>query len=184
VNARPNPRPIRFLGYIAASADGRIADADGGVGWLDPYPGEAFGYDAFIRDIGTVVMGRASYDFCRGLPEWPYPGRRTVVLTHRDPGPVPRGAEVAFRAGDVGALAAELSRGAGGDVWVMGGGDVLRQFLDAGRLDSLEVYVIPVILGGGPPLFPPGRRHDLRLAEAAPCGRGVVRLRYTPADLV
>ena len=46
--------------YVAASLDGFIADADGGVGWLDPFnsPDTTASYESFIAQIGTIVMGR------------------------------------------------------------------------------------------------------------------------------
>jgi len=173
----------RFRVYIAASADGYIADPGGSVAWLDAYPGVEYGYDDFIRSVGTVVMGRASYDLARSFGDWPYPDQRCIVLTRRLPEPPPAGAHVAFRSGDVGALAAELramepAAAPGGDVWVMGGGRVIRQFLDAGALDTLEIYVIPLLLGGGIPLFPPGPGHGLTLRGAQGFASGVVRLEY------
>jgi dihydrofolate reductase len=172
----------RFHVYIAASLDGRIADGNGSVDWLDPYPGEAYGYDAFIAGIGTVVMGRTSFEQALAFGEWPYPGRRSIVLTHR-PARAPAGAEVEIRAGDVAALADELAHASsdGRDVWIMGGGNVIRQFLDAGRVDRLEIYVVPVLLGAGPPLFPDGAPHDLALEAATALAGGVARLVYTPA---
>jgi dihydrofolate reductase len=169
----------RFHVYIAASLDGRIADGDGSVAWLEPYPGEAYGYEAFIADIGTVVMGRTSYEQALAFGAWPYPAQRSIVLTHR-PARAPEGAEVEFRAGDVAELAEALALEPR-DIWIMGGGDVIRQFLDAGWVDVLEVFVVPVLLGAGPPLFPDGASHGLELVSAEALAGGVVRLVYTPA---
>ena len=69
-----------------------------------------------------------------------------------------------FRSGDVAAVHAEM-RAAAGDrnLWIVGGGDLVGQFADAGLLDEVIVYVAPVTLGGGAPLLP--RNLELRLEE-------------------
>ena len=61
---------------------------------------------------------------------------------------------------------AEMVEAADGkDVWVVGGGDLVGQFADAGLLDEVIVYIAPVTLGAGRPLFP--RHVDLRLEDVA-----------------
>ena len=56
-------------------------------------------------------------------------------------------------------------RKAAGDrnVWLVGGGDLVGQFADAGLLDEVIVMLAPVTLGAGKPLLP--RRLELRLDE-------------------
>ena len=73
------------------------------------------------------------------------------------------------RSGDVSEHHAAMVEAAGGkDVWVVGGGDLAGQFADAGLLDEVIVYIAPVFLGAGAPLFP--RRQELKLAELAQNG--------------
>lgn len=170
--------PPRFRVYIAASVDGYIADAKGGVDWLDPFAAENFGYRRFFGGIHTVVMGRRSFDQVLGFGAWPYAGRRSVVLTRRKPPPDPP-REVAFRDVAAADLAAELRAGGAGDVWVMGGADTIGQFMDARCVDALELFVIPLLLGRGVPLFPEGDGpRPLTLQGARPYAQGVVRLSY------
>jgi dihydrofolate reductase len=52
--------------YIAASLDGRIADAGGSVAWLDRYGDGAEAYGEFISGVGGILMGRATFDFVTG----------------------------------------------------------------------------------------------------------------------
>lgn len=163
--------------YIAVSIDGYIAAADGGVDWLAPYPAEQFGFDDFIATIGTVVMGRKTYDQARGFEAWPYAGKRTIVLTSRplDP-PHP---EVETRAGGIDALCDALKTESRGDIWLVGGSSVTRQFLDAGRVDRIELYVIPILLGSGIRLFMDSpTAQSARLRDATSLAGGVVRLIY------
>jgi dihydrofolate reductase len=98
---------------------------------------------------------------------------------------VPAGADVAFVAGDVAPVHAELAALAGErDVWVVGGGDLAAAFAEAGLLDELVLNIAPVTLGAGRPLFP--RPFDLRLEEvdrngAFLCARYAVVGPRTPA---
>jgi len=177
------PTVPRIRGYIAASLDGFIATPDGGIGWLDRYQDVDYGYEAFLAEIGTVVLGRATYDQALGFGTgWPYPGRRGLVVTSR-PLPSPPEGVTAWRDG-VAALIDHLRRASDRDVWVVGGARLQRAFLDAGALDRLDLFVIPELLGDGVPLFPRSdRRHRLQLEDARPLPRGMVRLSYavTPA---
>ena len=162
--------------YIAASLDGFIATPDDGVDWLAPYPAD-YGYDAFIASVGTLVMGRATYDQMRGFGDWPHGGKRVVVLTSRPLGDdAPAGVE-AWSDG-VDALGTCL-RASAGDVWIVGGAKAVRAVLDRGLVDRLDRFVIPALLGDGIPLFersPVG--NTARLEAAHPYADGVVRLTY------
>lgn len=73
----------RFIVYIAASADGYIADAEGGIDWLAAYDARQYGYDEFIASVGAIVMGRTTYDEVLRQGDWPYPGKTAYVLTSR-----------------------------------------------------------------------------------------------------
>ncbi len=66
----------------------------------------------------------------------------------------------------------------GGDL-VVGGADLGAAFMEHDLIDEYRVYVHPVVIGGGKPMFrPSGTKVDLRLAEARTFGNGVVLLRY------
>jgi dihydrofolate reductase len=164
--------------YIAASLDGFIATSDGGVSWLEPYHSPALGYDEFLKSIGTVVMGRTTYDQALTFPgPWPYAEKRTIVLTSRPIEKPPPGVE--RWSGGVGALADHLRTRSNMDVWVCGGARTARAFIDLDQVDRIELYVIPVLLGEGLPLFE--RSHhasSLRLERTRSFGNGVVELVY------
>ena len=174
------PAPLLRL-YIAVSVDGFIAPPDGSSAWLAEYDANQYGYADFIAGIATVVMGRRSYEEALGLGDWPWPGRRCVVLTSRRIAPPP-GAAVETASGDVEELAARLKQESAGDVWLLGGAKAARPFLAAGLVDRLELFQIPVLLGDGVRLFEaglPGRQ--LRLEGAKPHEKGVVELLYARA---
>ncbi len=74
---------------------------------------------------------------------------------------------------------AALRAAAGKDIWLFGGGSLFRSLLDAGLVDTLEVAVIPVLLGGGVPLLPtPARRARLGLTGHKVYKTGIISLEY------
>ncbi len=174
----------KIVGYIAASLDGFIADENGNLDWLFKYGDADLGehdYHSFIKSIRTVVMGRATYDFVAESDEpWAYNEQRSIVVTSR-PIENPKGPlEIRH---DVDALIAELRALDDGDVWMLGGGQLQMAFLERGALDEIEIYVMPELIGGGLPLFPPtGFQASPRLVSAKALDRGCIRLHYVFHD--
>jgi dihydrofolate reductase len=94
--------------------------------------------------------------------KWPY-DIPCWVFTHRQLQVVPD-ADIEFTSGDVAPVHEQLVEAAGGrNVWIVGGGDLVGQFADAGLLDEVIVGIAPVTLGAGAPLLP--RRIELRLED-------------------
>ena len=160
--------------YTATSLDGFIADESHSLDWLftrQRDPDGPLSYGAFIAEVGAIAMGSTTYEwileheFAGKDPAewvWPYevPG---WVFTHRELAVVP-GAPVSFARGDVADVHPRMVEAAGGrNVWIVGGGDLVGQFADAGLLDDVLVTIAPVTLGAGAPLLP--RRLELRLEE-------------------
>lgn len=171
-----------FRAYLAVSADGFVARADNSVDWLHDYDPAEFGYAEFMAGIGSIVMGRSSYEVARGLSgDWLYGEKRTYVVTSRPLADPPPRTET--RPADFAALAAELRGQSDGDVWLYGGPKLWAGFLEASALDRFEIYVIPIMLGTGIPLLPRLQQDlPLRLIEATPLTKDVVRLIYCPAS--
>lgn len=172
-------RPIWHC-HIAMSLDGKIARSDGSFDWLMPYPPQEFGIGAFAENLDAVVMGRATYEIERAMAEWPHPGKPTYVVTSRplvDPPPLVEG-----RSGDLEALADELERRGCRKVGVEGGGQLLRGLIAIGKLDVLEMAIIPLVLGDGIPLFPSATPElPLRLVKWEPKAGGALHLVYERA---
>lgn len=167
--------------YIAQSLDGYIARPDGGIDWLRPFDTVDYGYEKFIAEIGTVVMGRASYDLARSFGDWPYPNARSLVITTRplDDDAPPTVTRVN---GDLVKLTAALRASGGRDAWVMGGAKAINGFLAAGAIDRIDLFTVPVLLGDGIPLFAPGRPElQLKLASTQAYDKGLARQSYVRA---
>jgi dihydrofolate reductase len=161
----------RTIFYTATSLDGFIADPDDSLEWLFHRQQDNDGplnYDDFIAHIGSVAMGRTTYEWILEHEKgaWPYQ-LPAWVFSHHD---LPKvDGDVHYVSGDVAEHhAAMVEAAAGKDVWMCGGGDLAGQFADHGLLDELIVYIAPVFLGAGAPLFP--RRQELKLTELAQNG--------------
>lgn len=180
----------RFRYYVASSLDGFIADRNGGIEWLTQRElpsgveetAEA-GIADFVQSVGAVVMGSSTYEFLLGLgpdADWGY-DVPAWVLSHRDL-PVAAGHDVRFHAGAVADIVDDLEAvAADRDVWLVGGGDVVAQFAAVGRLHTIEVTVIPIVLGAGAPLLPSDVHIALSLVGSAPNPDGTVSLSYDVA---
>lgn len=162
---------------FAMSLDGFIAREDGQFDWLDKYPADAdFDFDDFLASVTGIVMGRGSFEAVR--ERWEYSRWPTVIATSRAIETLPDNAEAS--AGSPAELLANLrARGATGRIWLFGGGDLVRQFLDAGLLTTIEAGIIPIILGSGIPAFG-GAQPDrwLKLEFAKPLANGAIHARY------
>lgn len=174
--------------YTASSLDGFIATVDHSLEWLFQLGDvNETSYPQFIQDVGALAMGSATYEWmlrhvvkpgtASGSP-WPYQ-QPAWVFSHRDLQRLP-GANISFVSGDVRPVHAQMSAAAQGkNIWLVGGGELVGQFWDAGLLDELIVQVGSVTLGAGQPLlprqiaFPP-----LQLTAVRQIGSGFVELRY------
>lgn len=156
----------RVVYYTATTLNGFIATEDNSLDWLFEVPhGEDDGsWDAFIGGVGMLVMGATTYEWVldrhpemlEAPDQWhEFYGRRPCrVFSHRDLPPIP-GIDIAVVSGPVAASYDELGRLAGdGSIWLVGGGDLVGQFDDAGLLDEIHVHLTPVVLGSGAPLLP------------------------------
>lgn len=179
------PRDPLLRAALAISIDGYIARRDGDVEWLHSYHSPEIDFAGFRKTIGATVYGRATYDFAMTLGRGIGSGGRAVVLTHRPIADAPRGVE-AF-GGDVRELAARLRRelaGTGRDIWLIGGGRSIASFRAHGLVDRWELSIVPVMLGEGIPLFPPGSGglDAFRLTRSRTLRNGIVEVWYEPAS--
>jgi dihydrofolate reductase len=155
--------------YTASSLDGYIVDETDSLDWLTSRAIDQdgpFQYDEFIKSVGAVVMGAATYEWIvKNHPgKWMYE-QPSWVVTHR-PHIIAEGHPVQIFDGDVSELHPKLvSAAAGKDVWLVGGGDVAAQFVTAGLIDEMIVTYAPCSLGGGSRVLP--IRSEWALTESA-----------------
>ncbi len=169
-----------FRIFIAQSLDGYIARPDGTIDWLRPFDSVDYGYERFMAEIGTVIMGRKSYELARSFGEWPYASARSLVITSTALEDAP--ASVTRIGSDIGRLVPALRASGGKDVWVMGGAMTIGAFLENQVIDRIDLFIVPVLLGYGVPLFSGGRPDmQLKFVGTQTYEKGLVRLSYTRA---
>ena len=150
--------------YTACSLDGFIAAPGHNLDWLlsrDHDPGGPQSFGAFVANVGASIMGANTYQWVlehAGAGETSG-GPPTWVMAHRSFPPAEGVTITSAPVPEVHALA--LDTASGKDIWLVGGGELVGQFHDAGLLDEVHVQYAPAALGAGQPLLP--RRIDLDL---------------------
>jgi dihydrofolate reductase len=164
--------------YTGCTLDGFIATPEHSLDWLTSRDVDAdgpMGFSEFDRRIGACVMGANTWQWLLDHDE-SWGGTPAWVMTHRD-FEVPD-ASVTFTDGSVEDVHAAMTARAGDqDLWVVGGGGLAVQFLEAGLLDEVWLQYAPVSVGAGHPVLP--AHVELSLLEVARnrdfmCGRYAV----------
>lgn len=163
--------------FIATSLDGFIARPNGTFDFLDTValPGEDYGYAKFFETVDTLIVGRGTYDVVAAFKDWPWGGKKVVVLTSRPPA-TKKANEDFVSTRDVREVHAKLS---GQKRAYVDGGKVISQFLDADLIDDLTISIVPMRIGTGLPLFNPGAEQRFKLTGSqAWLQSGLVQVRY------
>ncbi|HTP49158.1 MAG TPA: dihydrofolate reductase family protein [Anaeromyxobacteraceae bacterium] len=171
-------RRVRY--QVAASLDGYIAEPDGGEpDWIprDPEVDFATLFDQF----DTFLMGRRTFESVSeagGGVSDAFAGKKVVVVSRTLKEADHPGVQVV--SDHLEEAVAALRKERGKDIWLFGGGLLFRSLLDLGLVDTVEVAVIPVLLGGGIPLLPArASRARLRLTgHRLYANTGTVLLEY------
>ena len=166
-------RRIRYV--VASSLDGYIAGPNGEADWIIMDP--AIDFDALFAQFDTILLGRRTFEPMATAGQGSMPGMRTFVvsrtLEQRDH------PNVTILGEDWEQTVAALRNEDGKDIWLFGGGTLFQSLVAAGLADTVELAIMPVLLGGGIPLRPaPAERTPLRLTNHRIYESGIVSLEY------
>lgn len=125
-------------------------------------------------------MGARTYDQSLKHPERMMSGIKNYILSET-PMKVPKGVNAEFYKGDLTALVEKIRQENNRDIFIVGGGQVVSSFLNAGLVDELLHFIAPVLIKEGVPLYTAlDKKITLRLLEAKTYKTGIVKLRYVP----
>jgi dihydrofolate reductase len=152
--------PSRRVRYgVAMSLDGFIAGPSGEADWIIMDP--EIDFKAIYSQFDAMVMGRRTFEVVKGAGgSGSTPDMQVFVCSRTLRQEDHPGVTIVD---DPEGLMAELRSKPGKDVWLFGGGSLFRSFAELGLVDTVEVAVIPVLLGEGVPLLPPTKRVTLKL---------------------
>jgi dihydrofolate reductase len=162
---------------VGISLDGYIARPDGSVDFL--FMPKDYSMAAFFKRIDTGVMGRKTYDMGLKLGGGSIssPGMKCYVFSHMQEAGERGG--VTFVNEPPRRFVGGLRKKKGKDIWLMGGGELTREFLRADLVDELYLGMVPVLIGEGIPAFPSGfPQRKFALAENKTYSKGLIALRY------
>jgi dihydrofolate reductase len=169
------PRRIRY--QVAASLDGYIAGPNGEADWIVMDP--EIDFRELFNQFDTLMMGRGTFEsMVRQQGSAAMPGMKIVVVSrtlNQENHP-----DVTIIAEPSKEVLTALRNESGKDIWLFGGGSLFRSLLEIRMVDTVEIAVIPVLLGGGTPLLPtPAARTKLKLTGHRVYKTGIVLLEYT-----
>jgi dihydrofolate reductase len=166
--------------FIAASLDGYIATQDEDLSFLSivQKEGEDYGYEKFIRNVDTVIMGRKTYDWImKEVKDYPHPDKDSYIITRTPRQDIGR---IRFYTGSLRDLIRHLKLDdSGKNVFIDGGAEVIDVLLKENLIDEFIISIIPILLGDGIRLFKDNRPElQLSLMHSECYGTGLVQLHY------
>ncbi len=170
-----NQEMSKVVLFIATSLDGYIASPDGTVDWL--FHDADYGYTEFMASVDAVVMGRKTWEQARTFEDVPFAGKKVIVFSRsKSDSDEDR---IRFVQGAPSTTIVEIRNSVQKDIWLVGGGDLIQQFIASKLIDEFRIFVHPIILGQGIPLFTPhSRKTNLSFEGSESFPSGLVELRY------
>ena len=162
---------------VGISLDGYIARSNGAVDFL--FMPKGYSMAPFFATIDAAIMGRKTFDAALRMGGTFTDSKMPTYVMSRTQLPGKREGLI-FTAQSPTELARELrGRRGGKDIWLMGGGELAREFLNADLVDGIYLGVVPVLLGGGIPLFPSGfPQRNFTLVENKTHEQGLIAVKY------
>ena len=166
--------------YIASSLDGFIAGPGGDISWL--FHDGDYGFSKFMKDIGTVVMGRKTYDFGVKHSNPPFPDKKNIIITKNASLHKFSTQQVIFCS--LKYLHKLLRQNKlSKNVWLVGGTALISDFINKDILDEIVLSIQPIILGKGAPLFDKIKNQKrLKLTNQKTYPGGLVQLIFKFVD--
>lgn len=174
---------VQTVLYIATSLDGYIAKPDGNLDWLTSFPtpsnGDDYGYSELLQNIETLIMGRKTYDEVLNFDmEWPYKGLHSYIVSSNQNLEI-KSPDTYLLNENLSEFIINLKNKSKKNIWIIGGGQLVTNFLQLDLIDKMILTIIPKMLGEGIPLFL-NKNHEStwKLIENKSYNTGAVQLTY------
>jgi dihydrofolate reductase len=167
---------------LGISLDGYIARPDGSVDFL--FMPKDYSMGPFFATLDTALMGRKTYEVSLKMGGGDFEGSamKSFVFSHSLPPGEREG--VTFVDESPKNFLNKLRKRPGKSIWLMGGGELARDFLKDDLVDELYIGIVPVLIGEGIPLFPSGfPQREFSLLENKTYSKGLIALKYARAPL-
>ncbi len=165
---------------LAISLDGYIARSDGSVDFL--FMPKDYSMAPFFATVDVAIMGRKTLDAGLKMGGGSFNGYGLVSYVFSRSQPTGKRDGYTVTRQMPAALIRQLRKQPGKDIWLMGGGELARDFLKADLVDELYLGIVPVLLGEGIPIFPSGfPQRDFKLIENKIYSKGLIALKYERA---
>ncbi|MCU1299940.1 MAG: hypothetical protein JWQ87_224 [Candidatus Sulfotelmatobacter sp.] len=162
---------------LGISLDGYIARPDGSVDFL--FMPKGYSMASFFATVDTAIMGRKTLEAGLKMNGGSLPDYSIAYYVYSRSKPPGKCDGWTFVNESPAAFIAKLRKRPGKDIWLMGGGELLRDFLKADLVDELHLGIVPVLLGKGIPLFPSGfPQRDFALVENKTYSKGMIAPKY------
>ena len=164
--------------YIATSLDGYIAKPDHDLSWLAAIKqeDEDYGYQDFLNNIDSILMGNRSFEVINHFGKWPYVGKRCFVASHS---PISMVHDSVTFVTDPAHTIKQLKSEAKGNIWLLGGADLADSLLRLDLVDEMIISTVPILLGQGIRLFSaPLPQLNLTLLTSQTYSSGLVQSHY------
>jgi len=162
---------------LGISLDGYIARPDGSVDYL--FMPKDYSMASFFAAIDTAIMGRKTLEDGLKMSGGSLPDYSIAYYVFSRSKPPGKCDGWTFVDESPAAFVGKLRKRPGKDIWLMGGGELVRHFLKADLVDELHLGIVPVLLGEGIPLFPSGfPQRDFTLVENKTYSKGMIAPKY------
>ncbi|WP_226576617.1 dihydrofolate reductase family protein [Halobacillus litoralis] len=170
--------------YIAQSLDGYIARENGEIDWLWDDTDEDYGYERLYESVGTVFLGRKTYErILESADEFPYKKKDIYIVSNAKEGNDQHGTYI--QPEQVKPLVNILKGEQNQNIWVVGGAQLIHEFIELKLIDEYQLVIQPTLIGKGIPLFQhSSQEEDLSLTHVQPYPDGMLLLTYTRREIV
>lgn len=168
--------------FIATSLDGYIAGQNNEIDWLESIPNPDhidMGYQAHIESVDALLMGKNTMRLVAEMPiEWPYCKPVFVLSQTMDSVPKELEGKVSIVKGSIKEILVSINKQGYKNLYI-DGGMTIQSFLKEDLIDEITITTIPILLGGGIPLFSNlSQRLEFRCVESTAFENGVCQNKF------